>query len=95
MLKAGADVDILDSWGGTALHWAMYSNGTAMVAEPDVFAQLLEAGADPTVRTNLGETATQKARADPVFTKVIDEAEIGYVMARARYLLHRGIRTDL
>lgn len=56
LLRHGADMTIADEHGYTPLHRA------AMHGEPKVVKLLLDAGADPTARTNIGLTPKMVAR---------------------------------
>ena len=54
--KPPALVNLQDSYGGTALHYAAYSK------DPAKLRFLLDNGADKNIRNNFGETALDKAR---------------------------------
>ena len=50
LLKDGADVNLAQSDGATALHWAAYHG------DADLAKRLLEAGADPSAANREGST---------------------------------------
>eukprot|EP00952_Eustigmatos_sp_NYUAD-ZCMA_P013070 52148-Eustigmatos_ZCMA.PRE.1 len=54
--------------------------------DPQIVAELLQAGADPTQRSVLGKTAFLMTRVNPAFRKVVDEEESAYTLAKARYI---------
>lgn len=58
LIEAGAELEVVDQWGRTALHWA------AAADRKDVVAMLLEAGADATPKEREGKTAHDLARSD-------------------------------
>ncbi len=67
LLKAGADVNARDSGGLSALyHAACFYQGKDLLNDEqrahDVFAQLLAAGADPTLKDHEGKTPLDRAR---------------------------------
>ena len=55
LIASGADVNVADSNGGTALYWATYRGSASVVRE------LLAAGADPNIRTRGNSTPLELA----------------------------------
>lgn len=74
LLKAGADINAKDSRGCTALCWAAY------VGDYYHLLYLIDAGADPRIATNNGNTAISlaKDRKDPRKVKALEEALAKY-----------------
>ncbi len=58
LARAGADLELADPDGRTALHWAA-------IRRPDVFPLLLRLGADPEARDDEGKTPMDYARENP------------------------------
>ena len=56
LLALGADVELKDSYGDTAAHWACYGGDHS-----SVLALLLDAGASLNPRNNLGSTPLREA----------------------------------
>eukprot|EP00952_Eustigmatos_sp_NYUAD-ZCMA_P012046 48568-Eustigmatos_ZCMA.PRE.1 len=81
MLEHGTQIDTVDSGGHTALQWAVYLDVSNIVAI------LLEAGADPTLRTShgTGETSFDIAnRHGGRVKKVMDQYQKAYLLRKAK-----------
>jgi hypothetical protein len=59
LLAAGADPNVQDDAGRTALHWAAWRGSNA---DADEVTALLEAGADRSLRDSMGRTPSEAAR---------------------------------
>ncbi len=71
MLKAGANPDICDGEGNTALHYAVKNKAY------DAFELLLRSGADPNKVNTKGET--------PLFCAVDDQADMAFIRALLKH----------
>ena len=58
LLEDGVDLNAADEHGTTALHEALYEN------KPEVYALLVQAGADPHVPNRIGETPSMRFEQD-------------------------------
>jgi len=68
LLEKGANLDLQDSYGSTALHYAVNMN------KPEIVQMLLEKGANPNMQNKDGETALHRASvAQPEIVKMLLE----------------------
>jgi ankyrin repeat protein len=93
LIKHGADVNVMQADGATALHWAAYHGDAALVKA------LLDAGADPSVANRNGSTpmwlATERGETAVISTLLEDGADPNELLPLGRRPLMIAARSGV